>query len=266
MENPINTVGTDQGNTKVDLRSRAWFFTWNNPPESTVLVELLETSKVRSYVFQLEMGENNTPHFQGICYFDNPVRFGTLKNLIQEAHWEISHDVRAAVKYCTKIDTRVGGPWSKGFKINKEIKIIDPRERDWQRNLLSELICNKPGDRKIIWFCDIKGGSGKTSFAKYMAVKYKALVVGGKAGDIKHAVSKYIKEYGEIEYIFFLFPRSVEGYVSYDAIESLKDGIFFSGKYESGMVVFNSPHIVCFANFLPDTTALSEDRWDIRNL
>lgn len=58
----------------------------------------------------------------------------------------------------------------------------------------------------------------------------------------------------------------MENYVSYEAIESVKDGIFFSGKYESGMTIFNQPHIICFANFAPDIGKMSSDRWKIFEL
>ena len=54
--------------------------------------------------------------------------------------------------------------------------------------------------------------------------------------------------------------------MSYSAIESLKDGLLFSGKYEGGVKLFPPPHVVIFANFLPDMTKLSIDRWDIHTL
>ncbi len=61
-------------------------------------------------------------------------------------------------------------------------------------------------------------------------------------------------------------PRANEGNVSYQAIEDLKNGALFSTKYESGMCVFNSPHVVVFANMAPDLNKLSADRWNIIHL
>jgi len=46
----------------------------------------------------------------------------------------------------------------------------------------------------------------------------------------------------------------------------LKDGVVFSGKYEGGARLFPPPHVIIFANFLPDFTKLSADRWVIRTL
>ena len=37
-------------------------------------------------------------------------------------------------------------------------------------------------------------------------------------------------------------------------------------KYESKPVIRNSPHVIVFANFEPDKSALSEDRWLILNI
>ncbi len=58
----------------------------------------------------------------------------------------------------------------------------------------------------------------------------------------------------------------MEDYVSYQALEEIKDGIFFSGKYEGGMKIFNSPHVICFANFSPAEHKLSGDRWVVEEV
>lgn len=75
-----------------------------------------------------------------------------------------------------------------------------------------------------------------------------------------------VPQHGELDICIMDFPRTVEGYVSYSAIEEIKNGMFFNGKFESSMVMFNTPHIVIFANFLPDTSKLSKDRWVIENI
>lgn len=265
-EEDVDTVDTVRGNTKKpELRSRGWFFTFNNPECETHLIETFEISGCKSYIFQLEMGEEGTPHFQGLVYYDNARSFNSMKELDVRIHWEKLKDLRKGIIYCSKIDTRIDGPWVKGIKIPRQMKLINPMDREWQHELVEELSL-VPDDRTIIWYADPIGGSGKTALAKWLVIKKKALVVSGKATDIKYAVAKHIEKFGQVDIICFLFPRSVEEYVSYDAIESLKDGLFFSGKYESGMCAFASPHIVVFANFVPDEESLSKDRWSIRNL
>ena len=50
-------------------------------------------------------------------------------------------------------------------------------------------------------------------------------------------------------------------------IEDLKNGRYASTKYDCEVVIGNSPHIICFANFLPpDLTKLSLDRWLIGHI
>lgn len=44
------------------------------------------------------------------------------------------------------------------------------------------------------------------------------------------------------EIVVMDIPKQVE-HISYTGIEEVKDGAFFSGKYESGMIVMNYPHI-----------------------
>lgn len=60
--------------------------------------------------------------------------------------------------------------------------------------------------------------------------------------------------------------RQAEGAFSYASVETIKDGLVFSGKYEGGTRLYARPHVIIFANWLPDMTKLSLDRWDIRTL
>lgn len=46
-------------------------------------------------------------------------------------------------------------------------------------------------------------------------------------------------------------------------IEQIKNGIYFSGKYESQMKYDKPPHVVVFSNTMPDQSKLSADRWNI---
>jgi hypothetical protein len=81
---------------------------------------------------------------------------------------------------------------------------------------------------------------------------------------MKYGIVKYIEKHGFAPTSVIIdIPRSRLDYVSYTAIEEIKNGCFFSTKYESDMVVFNSPHIICFANAYPETSQMSADRWKI---
>lgn len=70
----------------------------------------------------------------------------------------------------------------------------------------------------------------------------------------------------ESKIYIFDFARTVENFVSYEALETIKNGIYFSGKYESKTVVRNCPHVLVFSNFLPHMESLSLDRWNITEI
>ena len=78
----------------------------------------------------------------------------------------------------------------------------------------------------------------------------------------------HLEKHGKTpELICVNIPRSYDTtYLSYEGLENIKDMLFYSGKYEGGMVVGNSPHLLVFANEAPDLSRLSADRWNIKNI
>jgi len=121
--------------------------------------------------------------------------------------------------------------------------------------------------RHIYWFWENKGNWGKSILATYMIDQMEALEVAGANADILCGINKMIEVRGGINpIIIFDVPRTNSNHVSYQAIEQIKNGKFFSPKYESGMCRFNKPHIVIFANEPPNLSMLSEDRWIVREL
>lgn len=61
-------------------------------------------------------------------------------------------------------------------------------------------------------------------------------------------------------------PRDQYNKISYTGIEEVKNGLFFSGKYESKMHTQNQPHVICFANCRPRLDGVSPERWIIKNI
>lgn len=257
---------TERGNTKKPvLRSRCWFFTYNNPPDWDTLISTFEFSGVLKYCFQLEKGlKEETEHFQGVVYFENARTFDQMKQIDPKIHWEVCKDVRHSLDYCCKLNTRIAGPWHKGFKVKWEFT-APAIWKEWQTKIL-DIISKEADNRKIIWIHDETGGNGKTTLVKFIVTRYNALAVQGRGNDIKYAIAKWLETGKSLDVCCFIFPRSVEDYVSYDAIESVKDGLFFNAKYESGMCVFKPPHVLIFANFGPDISKLTFDRWEIIKL
>ena len=62
----------------------------------------------------------------------------------------------------------------------------------------------------------------------------------------------------------FDYSRSEEDHINYEVIESSKNGVMFSTKYVSTQKVHTPPHVVIMANFDPNKSKMSADRWDVR--
>lgn len=265
MTRRTSTNGTTAGNTNsaVDAQEkkrRSFLLTYNNPTISCEeLAQDLDTF-CDKYVFQKEKGASGTEHFQILLYFNNAVSFNTIKTKFSTAHIEAAKSVKHCVKYCSKTDTAISETYSKGFRVPEKPKIITSL-REWQVDA-EKMILSDKSDRTIHWIYDPDGNVGKTAFCKYMCVKFKALYLTGKSADLKYAITECLEEQ-DIKICLFDFTRSQEEYISYQGIEEIKNGIFFNTKYESKMVIYNSPVICCFANFKPDFEKLSQDRWEM---
>lgn len=138
--------------------------------------------------------------------------------------------------------------------------------RGWQQHLL-EIVKREP-IRTVMWYWETVGYAGKSFMAEYLDVMHGALVLQSmKRADMLHLISKHVVE-GLKTVIFDMSRTSEEGAVNvvYDVIELLNNGQFSSGKYESTSLRFARPHVIVFANFAPDQSKLSEDRWRIKNI
>ena len=255
------------GNTKPVCKGRKWCLTVNNYTEEEY-TEMISTFTMKNWLHIVgkEGATDATPHLQVYIECKSTIRFCTLKKLFPRAHIEKAKGNKEQnLKYCMK-----EGDFASNMKLPHVPKpVLDPLEGrelyPFQKDIL-ELIKTPPGDRLIHWYWDNVGCKGKTTLAKHIRMNHNAVYVQGKAADIKHGVIERIKLMGEVDIVMMGLPRTYETFVSYDAIESCKDGMFFSGKYESQDCVFNPPHVIIFANFPPQIDKLSADRWVITRL
>lgn len=142
--------------------------------------------------------------------------------------------------------------------------------RPWQQTLLN-LLLTIPDPRKVIWRWDGMGNVGKSYFAKYLAVTHGALKLEpGKKMDLAYIFAQKPAKIVIFDLSRTTAPdpetRSSPLDVIYSLMESLKNGYLISTKYDSRAVMFEVPHVVVFANFPPDRTKMSDDRWDISEL
>lgn len=238
-----------------------WCFTLNNYTEENIssIVPIFK-SLCKVAIIGKEIGENGTPHLQGYVEFIKKCRPLSLK-LTDKIHWEKARGSKEEnEEYCSKEENVI-------LKIGFAAKIrVISTLRDWQQNVV-KLVETEPDDRSIHWYYDYKGGVGKSALVKLLCLNYGAIICSGKSSDMKYMIVKYKEKYDDYpKIVIFDIPRSSLDYISYTGIEEIKNGCFASSKYECDMVIMNSPHILCFANELPDTSKLSKDRWKITNL
>lgn len=260
-----NTVVGGEEKKKKLIRGRGWFFTQNNPDSLFSLVKSLESQRC-DYVIQYEIGHEGTPHLQGAVYFDSQRTEIQVDEIDGKTHWEKARNKKACLDYCQKIDTAAGRIWHRGFALHPKDPLLLLDLRPWQKDVM-KIIEEEPDNRTIHWFWDREGAAGKTILAKSLAITKGAIILSGKATDIQYAISQQVnKHYKEVKIIIFNYSRSNEEHLSYQALEQVKDGLFFSSKYESEMCIYDCPHVFCFANFAPQQSKLSQDRWDIKEI
>lgn len=130
----------------------------------------------------------------------------------------------------------------------------------WQRDLEQQL-AGEPGDRSVTFVIDEAGKSGKSWFIRYFMAKHpkqcQRLSV-GKRDDLAHVFDVSVR------YLFLDIPRTQLEFLQYSFLESVKDRMVFSPKYDSMCKTFDHDiHVVVFTNEEPDYNKLTNDRYDI---
>lgn len=254
MDPVVPTVPEGLGNTiakpktKQIAPAKRWCFTLNNYTDQDI--DKLCSSN-SSYIFGEEVAPTTgMKHLQGYIEFNSKCRpLGMFNNTI---HWEKARGSKAEnIKYCGK-DGKI---WTNILEAEPLDLITELRP--WQQKII-DIIKEKPDKRSIYWFWEEQGNVGKTELAKYICHHFKAIPLEGKKTDILNVAS----ENPTHVYIYDI-SRTNEQYISYDAIEKIKNGFYMSGKYEGSIVIRNSPHLLIFANFMPNMSCLSLDRWKI---
>lgn len=237
-----------------------WCFTLNNYTEDDIGAMVPRFHKIcKKFYFAKEVGESGTPHLQGTCEFTKKVRPISI-GLNRAIHWERRKGTwDEAYTYCMK---EGGDKFFGGFRPKRPLKRLacEDNLHPWQAKLL-DIVKQEPDDRTIHWFWETEGRVGKTTFKKYLMRFWGAIPLAGKKNDILYVASQH-----ESDLYIYDIERSLLGYVSYGAIETIKDNAYMSGKYEGTFVDRNCPHIIVFANFEPDIEKLSLDRWFIRKI
>lgn len=280
-----------------NIKGRTWFLTWNNYTQKDFdnIKAWIEKS-CESFVLGKEVGKKKgTPHIQGCFKFKNGRTWDALVKIWKKIYLKPARNWAACVNYCLKggdyieknIDDvlktntkppRNGRPAGRhnGVSLQPEHEVQynnyckevydNVKWKPWQGNILS-IIESKPSERKVYWYWEETGNIGKSFLCKYLDWKYDAIIANGKQADIFNQYKVYLTETGKQPTIALIdIPRSHKDFVCYSTLEKIKDGLIYSGKYEGGKCRLIPHHLIILANFEPDLSKLSEDRWVITNL
>lgn len=139
---------------------------------------------------------------------------------------------------------------------------------EWQQHII-EFVTRPADNRTVHWVYDEDGGNGKSDLSNYLISHNNAFLVdSGKSSDIAFA-------YDNQPIVIFDLSRDTQEYCPYRVMEAFKNGRIFSPKYHSILKTFKPPHVIVFANYMPDCSninpdacmpKLSADRWDLIEL
>lgn len=224
--------------------------------------------KVR-FVFQREKTGETNLHYQGYVNLTTKLRPLTLGGRLGAEFPGIdcapsSTAGREALrKYCMKVDTRVAGPWGdRPIELPYDGSDLPKTWRPWQQAVINEISQPCKDDRTINWIYDPEGGIGKSKLTKWLAWKKKAEPM--SLSDVKDGAYQIVKGGARGAY-FFDIPRTKSKKVSmdelYSLVESVKNGLVVSHKYEGGVLQMRPPHVWVVSNWEPDVSKMSAGRF-----
>jgi len=251
--------------------SRRWIYTWNNYPDNWAVhfnVHEAPAGKLVGWMGEREIAPSTgTPHIQGWIDFGEGKknRPSNLKMPKQISWRSMRGTPEQNYVYCSKEDEEFKA-FGTAIRAKPFVVEIDWSLSPWMSKLCARLE-EEPDNRHALWIWEPVGKAGKTLIQKWYANEHKGevLVLDGKAHDMKCAIVKFKQEYGNVPRVILCnVPRSRQcEHISWAGMEQIKDMLFFSGKYETGMINDKHPHLVFFANWEPPVEELSGDKWII---
>lgn len=166
-------------------------------------------------------------------------------------------------KFCKELEAHI-----KEKKASDEImtNMKDMELREWQKEL-DNYLDNDPDDRQVTWVFDEVGNTGKSWMARYIEFVLDGVsIMAGRYQDMA-----YMWRQKQARIVVIDLARNMQReekaqdplHGMFQFIESVKNGLVMSPKYECVRIIHKPPHVVVFANFRPDKSRLSHDRWNI---
>lgn len=261
---------------KDSKKLRAIHFVLNNYSEEEIasLASIFREKKFKFIMGREIAPETGTPHIQGYAGFKGKqLRFsqikkwnGRMKIFNAKGTWEQN------VVYCSK----EGNIYDKFPLSRKELLLkkyySNVEWKSWQQDII-DIVERERESRLIHWFWEPRGKVGKSFLCKFLGMKHEAIIANGKQNDVFNQVKGWLERHEDDEespkLVVLDIPRKYQESICLATLEQLKNGMFYSGKYEGGDCYFDHPHVVVFANIPPTQEImdnLSEDRWVIREI
>lgn len=243
-----------------------WCLTWNNYRKNWKDFFLdRKLLIVKCCVYEEICPTTGTPHLQGWIRLDKRNFAQTYLMMPEQISWRaMSRDAteRQNITYCSKEKGKNHLIW--GIPVPYT---IDAPKKPWMEELQA-ILREVPDHRTIYWIWESTGNSGKTLFTKMMYLEMTGvIIINGKGHDIRHAVADYVTKQGVTPKIVLMdIPRVNKEYISYEALENVKNMCFYSGKYEGSTVCGENPHVMVFSNEPPEREKFSDDRWRVGRL
>lgn len=239
--------------------AKHWCGTLNNWTEAEYgsMVSIFSDGRASAWCIGKEHAPTTgTPHLQIAISFHEKSRPGEItKN--PRTHWKIANSPAESLRYCMKEGDYVG------YHLPRSLQLIEP-DRDWEITII-DAISKPPDNRTVYWVWSDIGDVGKSQFCRYLAAKHHALFFDeGRKCDIMLTIKENDMDASSL--VTIDIPRAKGDEVCYKSIESIKNGIIFSPKYESGHKIFPFQHVLVFANRPPRAGQMSHDRYRIMKL
>lgn len=270
----MDKIEKKRKHNQVFVMSLRWFFSIPNQPllsypdmEAVNMMKSWLASQAKKWIFQVETSLTGLRHIQGYLDLKTKARPKSLAKRINgqfrgiELSRSSTKGQEALKSYCMKEATRISGPYAdRKIYRGQDLKPMFA----WQKQLYEMITPQCDDDRHVNLIVDPPGELGKSHLAKHLAYFKKVPVFGYmKSSDILHAVAKMGPRDGYVFNLSKMKPQDIAASEIWSAIEQLKDGNFIDGKYQSEMVLMESPHLWVFANHCPDFNFLTKNRWHV---
>lgn len=251
-----------------------------NPYDHTHVVfqldKILETTNMRFFDYgeihcHIKVLKNTRAVNDAIAYISkqDPDNAATKREAsVIDGIWKCSSIQEALKTYCKKPNDAMGVVTVFNNKaINLKITEDDTPKHQWQLDLIEDTKRSPtPNDRRRIrWFYDPCGATGKTQLARYLLMtqpnEWFVSKDMGTSKDAATIIENALKNGWSSHGIIIDLPRQAQNHDRmYTYLEEIKDGMVTTQKYSGGTSIFNVPHMIVFANWLPKFDAMSHDR------